>query len=154
MYKKILVAYDGSKLSENALDNSIEIAKAFGSEIIILHVIQEIPTPPFTSGIKFKSKTGELVGIKEYLNDLYKEAKAKMIEKIEQKKEQSNYSNIKVLILVGDPSKVIIKTAKNEKVDLIVIGATALPGLSRIKALGSVSRNIIEHTNISILLVR
>ncbi|RMF31200.1 MAG: universal stress protein, partial [Candidatus Nitrosothermus koennekii] len=40
-----------------------------------------------------------------------------------------------------------------EKIDLVVMGTSGLSGLSKIKALGSVSRYVIENTNVPILLI-
>jgi hypothetical protein len=39
-YKKILVPYDGSSFSKNALSEALEIAKAFGSKLYVLSVIE------------------------------------------------------------------------------------------------------------------
>jgi len=60
-YNKILVPYDSSKRSDNALSEATKIAEMSGIssrhngniQIILLHVIQEIPTPPslFGTGI-------------------------------------------------------------------------------------------------------
>jgi nucleotide-binding universal stress UspA family protein len=47
----------------------------------------------------------------------------------------------------------IIKYAEEEKVDLIVIGNIGLGGISKVKALGSVSRNLAEKTVCPILIV-
>jgi nucleotide-binding universal stress UspA family protein len=46
--KKILVPYDGSKPSENAVKQAIELANDFSGhiEIILLHVVQEVVFPP------------------------------------------------------------------------------------------------------------
>ncbi len=155
MYKKILVPYDDSKLSEKALAHGMNLAKAFNAEIIILYVIQEIPMPLLGLGKRevFSTKTGETMNIKEYIQDLYKEMNIKMREKIKKRIEGYHYPNVNIEILIGEPPKVIIKVTKEENIDLIVIGAAPLPGLARIKALGSVSRSVIESVNIPVLLV-
>jgi len=41
MYKKILVATDGSDYSRRAFEVALEMAKHFQSELEILHVIQD-----------------------------------------------------------------------------------------------------------------
>ena len=40
--KKILVAHDGSKLSETALKQAFEIADKFGSSVTVIYVIPEL----------------------------------------------------------------------------------------------------------------
>lgn len=47
----------------------------------------------------------------------------------------------------------ILKFAEDEKVDLIVIGNIGLGGLSKVKALGSVSRNLAEKAMCPVLIV-
>jgi nucleotide-binding universal stress UspA family protein len=46
-----------------------------------------------------------------------------------------------------------VKFLTEEQVDLIVIGNAGLRGISKIKALGSVSRNLIEISNRPVLVV-
>ena len=43
---KILVPHDGTEMSDKALAKAIELVKAFGGTLILLHVIEEIPVPP------------------------------------------------------------------------------------------------------------
>ena len=58
IFKTILIPYDGSKISDKALDHTIEIARLIkDSQIIIIHVIPEIPTPIFSKEIR-SPKTG------------------------------------------------------------------------------------------------
>jgi nucleotide-binding universal stress UspA family protein len=63
--------------------------------------------------------------------------------------------NIKIeaILLGGYPAEKIIEFANNEKVDLIVIGSVGLSGLSKVKAMGSVSRNVSERASCPVLIV-
>jgi nucleotide-binding universal stress UspA family protein len=45
MIAKILVAHDGTEISNRAFERATEFAKAFKTEILLLHVIQDIPVP-------------------------------------------------------------------------------------------------------------
>ena len=55
---KILVPHDGSEMSDKALDKAIEFSKAFKSEIIILHIVDDrlLPSSAFLAFIGDKSK--------------------------------------------------------------------------------------------------
>jgi nucleotide-binding universal stress UspA family protein len=53
----------------------------------------------------------------------------------------------------GYPPEKIIEFAKNEQVDLIVIGSVGLSELSKVKALGSVSRSVSERAICPVLIV-
>src|SRR5215207_7261252 len=46
MIAKILVPHDGTEISNRAFERATEFAKAFKTEILLLHVIQDIPVPP------------------------------------------------------------------------------------------------------------
>jgi nucleotide-binding universal stress UspA family protein len=54
---------------------------------------------------------------------------------------------------VGDPAHEIIEAATNLGCDLIVMGSRGLTGIERI-FLGSVARNVLQHTRASVLIVR
>jgi nucleotide-binding universal stress UspA family protein len=45
MIAKILVPQDGTEITNKAFEKAIEFAKAFNAEILLLHVIQDIPIP-------------------------------------------------------------------------------------------------------------
>ena len=60
---------------------------------------------------------------------------------------------IENVLLHGYPPEKIIEFANEQRVDLIVIGSVGLSGLSRVKALGSVSRNVSERASCPVLIV-
>lgn len=54
---------------------------------------------------------------------------------------------------VGEPADAIVGLAREIDADLIVVGFEGLRGLQRIRALGSVSRAVMEKTNRPVLVV-
>jgi nucleotide-binding universal stress UspA family protein len=71
IFKTILVPYDGSAMSDKALDKAVELATIIKeSRIIIMHVVPEIPTPIFSRVIR-SPKTGEVITFSEYICYLY-----------------------------------------------------------------------------------
>ena len=52
----------------------------------------------------------------------------------------------------GPPADSIVDFANDQKVDLIVIGNVGLSGLSKVKALGSVSRSVSERASCPVLI--
>jgi nucleotide-binding universal stress UspA family protein len=74
---------------------------------------------------------------------------------LEEEKQKYAHHNIKIdtTSLNGNPAEKVIEFANNKKVDLIVIGNVGLSGLSRVKALGSVSRNVSERASCPVLIV-
>ena len=86
VFKTILVPYDGSAMSDKALDKAVELANIIKeSRIMIIHVVPEIPTPIFSRVIR-SPKTGEVITFSEYMVSLYQEMESKMRERLEERK--------------------------------------------------------------------
>jgi nucleotide-binding universal stress UspA family protein len=94
VFKTILVPYDGSDMSDKALDKAVEIAKLVNnSKIIIIHVIPEIPTPIFLKEIR-SSKTGARIIFSEYMESLYEQMESEIKEKLKERKEKYSKSGL------------------------------------------------------------
>jgi nucleotide-binding universal stress UspA family protein len=155
-FKKILVPYDKSKYAEKALTNAVNIAKTIkGSEIIILNVMEEIPSPPtmFTTRVRHH-KTGEDTTLSTYLRDLQTDMRHKMRNTLEELKEKyKNSVRIRTAVLVGRAEHKIVEFANRQNVDLIVMGSRGLKGISRF-VMGSVSRNVSERAKCTVMIVK
>lgn len=172
-YSKILVPYDSSKSSDSAFLQVVKIAEISkiasrhdgNIQIILLHVIQEIPIPPSlfsTSHSKLvSSKTGDKITLREHMKELYQEMKADATKILNDKigryynnMKQERQFDIKAKVSIGHTADKIIEFANEEKIDLIIMGTTGLTGVSKIKALGSVARRVSELAQCPIMLVR
>ncbi|MDR4492369.1 MAG: universal stress protein [Candidatus Nitrosocosmicus sp.] len=161
----ILVPYDSSFFSENALEYAVYLAKALflgdpkkqTIKIVILHVVQEIPfTKTLLGKMKIKQDDNELT-LNKHINTIYNEARNSMENDIDEKKKlYKSIDGIKLesLILHGDPANQIIDYSNNNRVDLIVIGSNGLQGLSKIRGLGSVSRKVSEAVSCPMTIIR
>jgi nucleotide-binding universal stress UspA family protein len=121
-FEKILIATDGSMHSDFASHEAIDIAKRCGSNLIVLSVAK---------------KDEDLQYAKEYVNTV----------KIVAEKE-----GIKVgtLIRKGVPHEVIVNTAAQEEVGLIVVGSHGMTGLTKL-LMGSVTERVIGHARCAVL---
>ncbi len=155
-YRRILVPYDASEMSDKALKRAIEIAKSNQSDIFIIHVIPEIPiSSRQISSIKTSDK-GEIL-ITPSTKEVYDKMESDMNSVIEAKmKEYSKKQiNIESSIKIGSIVETIVKFTKEKDIDLIVFGNKGLSGLSGFfKGLDSVSRSVAEKTSCDILIVR
>jgi nucleotide-binding universal stress UspA family protein len=156
IYKKILVPYDQSKYADRALDEAVSIAKMTGgSEIIVLYVMEEIPTPTklFETNVRHY-KTREPTTLSIYLRDLQRDMRYDMVNKLEEvKKRYKNSVKIGTQVIFGSPADKIVEFANRHNVDLIVMGRRGLKGVRRF-LLGSISRNVIERVNRSVMIVK
>ena len=163
-YNKILVPYDNSKLSDIAFDHAMTIAKmsSISSSDQIVNVILFYVTPIihtlFTIGtVSLKSKkTGETIALREYIKELHHEIKENAIKMLNRKiKKYENVRNVslQLKVTIGEPADEIIKFAKDEKTDLIIMGTTGLGGITKF-VFGSVARNVSEKAPCPVMLVR
>ena len=159
MYVKILVPIDGSKPADKALDHAINLIKSMSSndnnikpQLIILFVIPDLPVPlGFEKPIR-SLKTREMVSLSDYVKEMHESMKSNALQMLSKKKYESDvnsYADIKTQVVVSNGLSIadaIIDFANKEKADLIVLGNVRLSGMSKIKALGSVSRAIVERS--------
>lgn len=138
LFLKILAPIDGSEHSNNALLHACEIAKNFNAQLITLYVIDKSPTFNFLDR-------------KEYLDMLRKYGK-KVLQKA-QKITISKEIDSKQIIKEGNVVKEIIKVAKKEKCDLIVVGSKGLGATLRF-LLGSVSSKLANNAPCSVLIIK
>lgn len=147
--ENILVPYDATGDSENALFESKKLAKIFHAKIIILFVIEERffskPYVKLKGKESIESKRLELIKL---IEDKASDIIEKKVYEFRQKEIDTNYK-----IEVGIPTEIILKFAKGINADLIVMGKKGLRKLGKIKAIGSVSRNIAENSHIPVVLV-
>jgi nucleotide-binding universal stress UspA family protein len=150
-YGKILVPYDGSSFSKNALSEALEIAKAFGSKLYVLSVIEvasDVPTGVLSDVINKK------------LNKLKREItlpkKFTTPTKLQQQiNECTKYGvDVQVEILMGKASDSILNFASSKKTDLIIMGSQGLRGMKKIVSLGSVSRRVSEEAKCPVMIIR
>lgn len=157
MYGRILVPYDGSEPSNKALDHAVNIAKMSGkSEVIVIHVIAELPYYHFIERPARSIKTGEKITLSQYLKEVYELMEESANDVLDKKKEEIKKISgleIKTKLLIGHISNTIIDFAAKENVDLIVIGNVGRSGISKIRTLGSVSRSVSERAPCPVMII-
>ena len=141
MYSKILVPIMG-QYNENLAEHTLELVGRYGVDVIALYVVDD--SVPFLTPKKIKEamvvelrKRG-----KQFLDDF---------ESLLDLSENKSIS-LKKLLMDGKPAEEIIKIAKGECVDVIVLGT----GKSLVDKhiLGSVSDEVVHHAPCTIHLVR
>jgi nucleotide-binding universal stress UspA family protein len=150
MYKRVLVAFDGSEPSRNALDHAINIAVQWKAELTILSVVPRVTVPVFPDGGFGYASMADLTDYKEKMRDIY----AKSLRKAEDNVKKT-FPDLKVdsKLLEGRPSSTIVEEAEREGADLIVIGSRGIGGITG-WILGSTSRRVVESCTRPILVVK
>lgn len=124
-FKRILIASDGSPHSYAAWDEALFMTQRVGADLIALSVARD---------------ERELATAQAIVGRLQKEAASQGIK-------------VKALVLQGRPFEAIVQAARDEKVDLIVMGTL---GMTELKSLlmGSTTERVIAQAPCSVMVVK
>jgi len=142
MYKRILLAYDGSESGQKALLGANEIARLAGSEVFLVAVM-----PPPSA----------MIGGEGFVYDLPREEQdrsryqAILEDGVRRLAETGHKASGEVL--EGEAVDVITRQAEKVGADLIVVGHKHLGSWAARWWRGSVSKSLIEHASCSVLVV-
>jgi nucleotide-binding universal stress UspA family protein len=117
LFKKILVPIDFSPCSEEAFRVALTIAKTFQAELLLLHVIDTGALTTFNQ-LGLLAVPSDAQGQKRRLRHHARLNVRRLLEL-----EAAKGVNAKRIILEGGPFVEIAKTARIEKVDLVVMGS-------------------------------
>lgn len=139
MFKNILVAVDGSEHALKAARIAGEIARAFGSNLRLITVYDQIPTflgePNLQQAINARLEQAAAV-IEPALAEIGKISGELEVEKLE-----------------GQVAEVVLAVIEVRSIDLVVMGTRGLGRLSSL-LIGSQSQKVLAHANCPVLLVR
>ncbi|TCZ74242.1 universal stress protein [Paenibacillus albiflavus] len=143
LFHKILVAFDGSKASNQALDKAIELTKVTpNAELEIVHVLQ---FPNFVIG-------EAMINTPIYIRDDYYQSAEKVRDEAKARVADLGIT-ANVTLLEGGAAESILEFAEDKQCDLIVIGSRGLGGIREF-FLGSVSHNVVQHAKIPVLIAK
>ncbi|MBB6451762.1 nucleotide-binding universal stress UspA family protein [Salirhabdus euzebyi] len=138
MYKKILLASDGSEHSHRTTEHAISLSKAFGSTVEVVYV---------KDSAKVKSDTlhnWNKVGITDLQRDKF--------ATVEQKLTEAGIS-YELTFLSGDPGPTLVDYANKNDFDIVLIGSRGLNALQEM-VLGSVSHKVAKRANCPVLIIK
>ena len=139
MYEKILVPTDGSEFAKKAQQHALFLAKVSGAEIIAVSVTEN----NFVNGLPLDD---EIYQLNQILNERSEE-NLREFDKL-------NEDDLKIthVIREGSPAKIILDVAKEENVDLIVMGSSGKSGFDRF-IMGSVADKVVNSAKCAVLVV-
>jgi nucleotide-binding universal stress UspA family protein len=137
MFKHILVAVDGSTYSEGAIPTAIQIARKFGSDILVTHVHEHDRGRSVVYSSESPADATRLVGdAVKVIRDAGIAAQSKLLD-----------------LGPGHVAKAIVETAGANQIDLIVMGSRGLSDIEGL-LLGSVTHKVIQLATIPVLVDR
>ena len=144
MFKHILVPVDGSETAQMAVDKATALAKAFGSQVTVIYVIDPYP---FTGvGTDFA------YGQAEYLNAATAEANV-AVKNAKQCFSDSGVNVDTSVVEAHTAWRGIVEAGESLQADLIVMGSHGRNALEKL-VLGSVAQAVLSHTKLPVLVVR
>jgi nucleotide-binding universal stress UspA family protein len=147
MYKRILIATDGSTLSNKAVGNGIALADSRNAEVIIVKVVGKYLSSYFEGG--FVLPTADVDRIEKQWTD---EAQ----NEVDAVKKMADRKGLKAKAVVTSSNFVadaIVATAIKHKCHLIVMSSHGRRGIAGI-LLGSETQHVLTHSKIPVLVLR
>lgn len=139
IYQKILVAIDLTEEAPQVLNKALEISKALGAELMLVHVVEPV-------GYAYG---GDIpMDLTELQDQLDKAAK----DQLTQYGEQYGVSKENQVVTVGRPESEIHRLSKEQKADLVIVGSHGRKGFQLL--LGSTANGVLHGTICDVLAVR
>jgi nucleotide-binding universal stress UspA family protein len=145
MFKHLLIATDGSPEGEKALIHGLALAEGLSAKVTVVTV-----TEPWTEAAYSILPTPSL--IRSYENAAAGNA-AILLDHAKKAADQAGVQCATRHVKDEHASQGIIKAAKDEGCDLIVIGSHGRGPIGRI-VLGSVSMKVLTHSSFAVLVCR
>ncbi|MGI0494599.1 universal stress protein [Alkalinema pantanalense CENA528] len=158
MFKKILVALDGSSAGASIFQTALSLAQCNAAELLLLHVLSgneegsPILVPPGVDPQYWSPGSDSTIELWRREWETYAGAK---LEQLRSFATTANQANIVTEIrqLPGHPGRVICELAQSWDADLILIGSRGHSGLKEL-LLGSVSHYVLHHAPCSVLTLK
>jgi len=141
LYKKILIATDGSQNSVQAINAGMEIARLSEGKAYAMHVVDTSGYPPEREDQKWT----------KLMEEQFKTFGLEMTATVE---EAAKAAGVKVefVTLKGHPAEKILDFAEKNAVDMIVVGSLGKNDVERF-LLGSVSEKVVRNAKVPVLVV-
>ncbi len=149
--KKVLIALDYDHTSQKIAEAGLLLANDMDAEVLLLHVISS-PTSYTSPGhdtiLGFSNQLDINLLQLENIDGL-KNASQQFLDKT---KKHLGGKNIQTIVKDGDYADSILNTAKENHVDIIVMGSHSKKWLENI-IMGSVTEKVLRHTTIPLFII-
>ncbi|WP_313077254.1 universal stress protein [Melaminivora sp.] len=147
MYQCILIATDGSELSEKAVESGLELARLTGASVVALKVVPRYPRSYFEGGAAVDPT--EVKRVEAQWGD----AALGLVNGIKQRGKAAGIT-VKSAVVKSDLiAEAVLAAARKHECDLIVMASHGRKGLKRL-LLGSETQHVLTHSHIPVLVLR
>lgn len=152
--KKVLIAVEGSRGSLPVIESFSKLYPCIGAESVILLFVETFRGAPRMDEMLGKAEMEELKkALKgtEFQEKLDKSARA-VLNHFKKSFKEKGVKGIKCVIKKGHPADEILETAEKEGAEMIVMGSRGQR--MHTLMLGSVSREVVNRSNVTVLIAR
>lgn len=147
MFKRILVATDGSALSAKAVDKAIALALAVGAELFALKVVHMQAEAHWDGALNHeRAAHAKLEGQQTEL------AQA-VVDAVKASAQGAGIQVTALTVKAASVADAVIEVAQSKGCDLIVMASHGRRGLARV-LLGSETQHVLTHSQIPVLVLR
>lgn len=147
MYKRILVATDGSELSAKAVSSALDFAQLANAELVALNVI----APTAVSYWEGTSRTE--IHDSTVADDAHTKAGHAIVHAVKEAAEQKGINTQAITIKSDLVAESIIAAAQEYQCELIVMASHGRRGINRM-LMGNETLNVLTHSKIPVLVLR
>lgn len=147
MYKRILVATDGSTLSKKAVRNAIDLAAAVGADLVALYVVPRYPVSYFEGGVTISMEDVERT------EKQWSEKGQAVVDAVQEAAQAEGIKAKAVVVRSDLVAESIIAAVKKHKCDLVVMASHGRKGIKRV-LLGSETQHVLTHSTVPVLVLR
>jgi nucleotide-binding universal stress UspA family protein len=143
-WKRIFCPIDFSDASRAAMEVAADLARRFGSELVLLHAY---PVPGYTF------PDGSVVASPKMMQELADQAERHLEEWRKDGERLVGAPRVRAETAVGEPAAEILAAAKAGGADLLVLGTHGRTGLEH-ALMGSIAERVVRRSLCPVLTVR
>ena len=147
---KILVAVDGSQNSDRALDFALDIAEKYGAALTVLNVSE----PPAIGAVPMEPTAVSGESMVVFGKDLLRFHEEILRKAVAHAKIVKPEISVSTKLCEGNPVLEIVSLAKEEGVDLVVVGHQGVGRVKEFFGLGGISEKVAHLAPCSVVIVR
>jgi nucleotide-binding universal stress UspA family protein len=142
-WKRICCPIDFSDASRAAMEVAADLSRRFGAELVLFHAY---PVPGYTF------PDGSVVASPKMLQDLADGAE-RHLEAWRRDAEAAGAARVQAAKVAGEPAAEIVSFAREQGVDLLVLGTHGRTGLEH-ALMGSIAERVVRRARCPVLTVR
>jgi len=154
MFKRILIAYDGSKPANKAFHTALDLAEKYQATLQVLALVRPPDLVADFETVLSAVNPWEYAESIE-METMLKRAQERYLQQFVLLRERAAQSAVvpEFQVSVGHPAEEIVGQAEEKSIDLIIVGHRGM-GLFEHWLLGSVAKAVIAHATCAVLVVR